>query len=253
MDISKYRKYVRNMEISDKELEEILTDTINDIARDTKIFKDFFGVRFTSCEYEYDLKAMYEFNLELNEDAVINDVLVAEDDDGKSRDYVSFLVSDKKTCELYDDDILVEKEQRVVKGKHTFLSVDSIIYIRNENDDYKGRIINLNDGQFMKILGNGYAVLDTIKMEATFGSTYDLYSLVAVNIVPDFKTISDEMLMIMNDSIVKGLKYQIADMYNDVNNEQGANLQYQRYYSAKKQLLYNYPQLSFPSETRNKW
>jgi len=236
MDISKYKKYIRNLSIEDEDLDDLIRDVIEDIARDTKIFRDVFGFSVSSCLSEYSIKSLYEFYLENDSRNEVKTITPITDAD-KFIEFANQLLG--SSC--IDVNFVNETYETIEESKENrILSVSQIATVD------KNGIHNFLDGKIAQLRNGMTLVLDVEEFEKRYGKDTVLPVIVSVVIVPDVQRISEEVEAMLKTAIINGIKYFVSDTYSDPNNAQVGNLLYQRYYSSKKQLLYNYPQSDFP-------
>jgi len=251
MDINDYRMYVRDMQISDDELELVMKDVINDIARDTKVFKELFGFTLAGCVDMYDMKMLFDLHTQLKKDNIVELSINGNLENPDSiLNYLNTIDSSSadlgKTCESEDG---VDVEINTNDGKHnTFIDVIDILHVYDNLDALAkvNRNTNVRSVLFdwFEDVGNNWYKKKDGKLSKEFGYTddskYEIPLVGIVSVVPDLSNIDPEIESIIKSTLIAGLKYNISDMFLNIQNEQVSNLLYQRYYSAKRQLKFNY-------------
>lgn len=251
MNINKYRKYIRDMELTDNELTELIKTVINDIARDTLIFKDIFVFNLESCFDYYDINILYSTSQILRDNNVTNieisSTLNTPQDLSNYIDSVTTVSVNNTICET--DSGTAKVDLTVTDSSiNTFLNINDIIYSEYDNNKNvllnKKELLSIYSRWFYQITNSKLMInkvnlfSDTIYTENSI--SFDIPLVTIINIVPDLDNISEEDEYTLEKAIIEGLKYFLSDSYMNVQNTQTANILYQRYYSSKRQLKYNY-------------
>lgn len=242
MDISKYRKYIRNLSISDEDLEDMIKDIIEDIARDTKIFKDYFAFTLSECVSDYNIKYLYDGYKQNQKEYELETVSPVSDPDLLVQ-FINSIYGEKCNTVSLVSETYTEVETEL--ENNTLLHVNQIVEVNNN------QIKNLLDGDLLYLRENFIVTMDTGKFKQLYVDTDYLPVLCSVTIIPDLDKISDNTERIIRTAIINGIKYFLSDTYSDPNGAQVGNILYQRYYSSKKQLLYNYPVDTFVMPYKN--
>ena len=242
MDISRYKVYVRDTQISDEDLENLIKDVIYDIARDTKIFRRQFSFNVLPCVDMYNIKEI--FNTQSHLDTSVTEVTYTHEYNEKDIvDLINLIqdTNDKSTeCDFKDNNEESTTETKTYTAlDESYLATLDLFYVDDRSIKYKVYSM-LPD--FFEQVNNDTFISNHDRLVVSFGSDYNLEIVADVNVLPDPNKISEEDLNRINTSIIAGIKYYVSDMYMNINNEQVSNILYQRYYSSKKQLVYNNPQ-----------
>jgi len=254
MNISKYKKYIRDMNVSDDELEEIVSDVIEDIAMDTKIFKNTIGFKLDGCVREYDIEAIYELYSNLD-DQVINIEYTSNSSTESTLKLIDMITIDdgdnKTTCEDKNNDDSVDEDITYSSSKSKFISANDLFVIFNDTIEAESRksktLIKSIENEYFERYNNFVYKSKHEYLSDLYGSEdYSIDVYVNCSIVPSAEQINDDQERMLRTALINGLKYFSSDMYLNTSNEQVSNLLYQRYYSSKKQLLYNNPQFVSP-------
>jgi len=243
MDISRYKVYVRDTQISDEDLENLIKDVIYDIARDTKIFRRQFSFNVLPCVDMYNIKEIFNtqshletnvtkvtYTHEYNEKDIIDLINVIQDTEQEKTTKCDFKNSNETST---------TETKTYTSLDESYLDTIDLFYVDDRTTKYK---IYSMLPDFFEQINNDIFISKQDRLKSVFGEDYDLEVIADVNVLPDPSKMSEEDLSKINTAIIAGIKYSISDMYMNANNEQVSNILYQRYYSSKKQLLYNNPQ-----------
>jgi len=238
MDILKYKKYVRDTNISDDDFKEIVNDVLIDITLDTKIFRTTVGFSLTNCVDEYNIKDIFNISSSV-EDQVVDIKFTVDEDDSIN------LNSNNPGCPLIDEK--VQTELVLQSSDDIFLGCIELVRVyadKTEAIKYGSRslIENVTEKYFTKLNDNLF-YSKKLFLESLYGKTYDVNILANCIYRPDPEKITEEQENIIKQAIIAGIKYNLSDMYLNTTNEQVSNILYQRYWSTKKQIRNNYPQL----------
>ena len=253
MDIAKYRKYVRDTSISDEDFEDLIKDVIEDIARDTGIFTDIFVFQLEGCIELYDIETLYDLSNQINEDNIV-DITITDNINDKDSlaqylNRLEIVTVDGTTCSTNDSsttDTKVTTSQGDTGKK--LLSVVDMIWSRDSLDDSlkypsKEEVISVINSWFYHI-GNFNYKKNNRELNRLFGYTddqlYEIPIVTLVNYVPNLDQLDEDVERQIKTAIINGVKYYASDLYLNTVNEQTSNILYQRYYSSKKQLKFNY-------------
>ena len=253
MDIAKYKMYVRDANITDIDFTQLIKDVIEDIARDTKVFKELFGFTVEACMTEYDMRLMFNLHSAVKRDKISSITLSSDYDPSSTIDYINSITIDKEDTEFSCETtrgIEVKVDMVTEEGTvHKYLSLLDVVQIYDtieDIDEYgvSTPVRSILDN-YMKNLNGSIYIKDIVKLRAMGLDETKGYSIPVVgiaSIVPNTDEIDSDMEDILKQAIIAGLKYFVSDMYMNVSNEQVSNILYQRYYSKKKQLRDDYPQ-----------
>jgi len=252
MDITKYRMYIRDVQLTDSEFAELIKDVIDDIARDTKIFKELFGFTIESCKMEYDMNLLFTLHSRLKDTKITDITLTPTYSENSSLEFIRAVVKDNKdglVCSTTtEDDIVVEieTEKDITNTYISTLDIQQIIYNYEDNSRFgtKSNVRSVSTRYFDQASNDLYIKNIISLREDGFNEEDAAYSIPVVGIaciVPNLDFISEEIERIIKQAIIAGIKYFVSDLYMNTSNEQVSNILYQRYYAKKKQLVYDYP------------
>jgi len=185
MDINKYKFYVRDVSVTDEQLQMLLQDVVNDIAVSTKIFKRLVGVIIDPDIKEYNFKNIYEQTIRLTNTRIEN-LTIAD----YSNDTLVEFLKDPNSLSI---DTTVEK---TVSIPDTFIDVVDVLgNIYTDDSTPLGSIFY----KFDRIGVNDYKFVENIKESKN--------ALCIVNVIPALDNIDEQMESYMKMAIVAGLKY----------------------------------------------
>ena len=226
----KVKFHIKDIAILDNELDDLILLVLNDIAKETKLFKKLCGFTVEQDKNVYDFRDITRLNEEVEKelenvyvgyipDIAIKAMLLGRDEWPKP-------ITIKKTFEeeaqsKYLSAINVfDSNVRSVFDKFKFTS--TALYIVEDNEWLED-----HDGEEMILL---YAIM------------------------PDINELLEEDLMLLDHVIIEGCKYYLANTLQSADDNQVSNLYYQRFWQKKKELIDMYPQHTFfkQSETKDK-
>jgi hypothetical protein len=216
MDINRYKFYVRDIGVSDTELQNILNDVIEDIAISTGIFQKAFGFTIEPEIELYNFDAlldMYERNqteiANLTLDSITESELIEY-----LKDPTNFTVdvTETSTVGITPNKFLNTLDIITLNGNSLVSMIKDFEYISNNSYRYK------------------YANTIRDKIEA----------ICLCSIIPDISNIRPEVEAIMRNAIIKGLKY-FTDTTMNAQNVNPVNFKFQEYEKAKIELQNKYP------------
>jgi len=186
MDINKYKFYVRDVSVTDEQLQMLLQDVVNDIGASTKIFKRLFGFQVFPDIKEYNLKNLYEQSIRSGYNRLETLQIGGVDNET----LVQFL----------NDPTNVNTSQiTIAEGigiPDTFIDVVDVLgNIYTDDSTPLGSIFY----KFDRIGVNDYKFTENIKEPKN--------ALCIVNVIPALENIDEQMESYMKTAIVAGLKY----------------------------------------------
>ena len=258
IDVSEYMKYVRDVELSINDTEEILQDVIFEIAEDTKMFKNTFAFDIEKCDEVYDIKALYGLSQVMKYDT--NDV---EEENYSTEDLIAILqgkdLPDKnagKECKGTKEDSSVNENKTNTSCINTYMNLIDILYFDTNNKKYP--LMSVVNRWFDKVNESLLEIIPANISEDT-GVSYSNMTLnnpitviAHVSIIPSINNLTSDDERILKPAIIAGLKYKASDLYMNAVNEQVSNLLFQRFYNAKKQLAFTFPQFISHVRRRNR-
>jgi len=255
-DISKYMIYIRDMDINEQDALNILQDVLDEIALDTRIFRDLFAFDIDKCDEVYDIKALYN----LSQATKLN-VTNVSNTDYTDEELLNILQGkevhqdDTKECSDGDNQDSDNDDTDTSNCLNTYMNViDLMWYNKNDREQPIKSVIS---SWFQQVGNDTYElILDEITKTTGISSSNNnllnpLQVIGYINIIPNIVNLSSDDERLLRQSLISGLKYKISDMYLNTVNEQVSNLLYQRYYNAKKQLAFTFPQMISNQKVRN--
>jgi len=247
MNINDYKIFIRDMNISDEELTNLIQQIIIEISHNTKIFRNTIGITISHCLEQYNIKDIY--NLSSAVDEQISNITFIEN--------TNYELSNEE-CNLQSP---ILTELTTDTADTTFLGLLSLLKVySNIEDAYKHGSTTLNEDitykYFIKINDVTF-ITKTDYLKTLYGDKYTFDILANCIYAPSPSKITTEEEIIIKPAIIAGLKYYLSDTYLNTTNEQVSNLLYQRYWSTQKQIRNNHPQLidvvsEFKMDTWNK-
>jgi hypothetical protein len=207
---------IRDQQVSDEDIDEIIINVINDIAVDTHIFKKLYGFSVHKEMTKYNFKYIARLNERVEREPT--EIYISAP---PPEEILKFL----STGELPDP--TVTKDLQIEDATSLLIDVVSII-------DDEGYNIS---SKFKHSGSSYYYVTDTEWLEL-----YDDRNCVFVaNVVPDIDELAPEDLVIISKAVVAGSKFYITDRMQSPNDLQSTNYNYQRYYQATEGLKKLFP------------
>ena len=256
-DVSKYMIYLRDMDISEQQCIDILQDTLYEIAYETKIFKDLFTFNIESCDNVYDIKVLYNISqamkldvttvvsTDYTEQQLINILEGKEFPDPNSNDGCD-------TNEQQDSDNDIKDNSECL---NTYMNVIDIVWYNKNN--LRDPIVSVIQDWFT-LIGNDIYELRPDNVSKDTGISVKEFTLLdpipvvaLVSVIPNITNLSSDDEKLLRPALIAGLKYKVSDMYLNTANEQVSNLLFQRYYNAKKQLAFTFPQFVSNQRIKN--
>jgi len=254
MDIDNYKKYVRDVSITDDDLTSVMQDVINEIARDTKIFKEVFGFTVSNCTEEYNMKNLFNIYSSVKEDSITS-ISLSEPvfNEESVINLINQITSNDKVCNL--SGLTVGEETTTINGKfnnyvHLLDVITTSVSKSGSNTEPTSSI-----GKFLSWLnGDTYILNSSYMRRFGYGDTYSIPVIGVAIIVPQLNDIDEDMEMVLRPAIIAGLKYYVSDMYMNMANEQVSDVLYRRFYVRKKQLMNDYPNnVSVDNTNHSSW
>ncbi len=145
------------------------------------------------------------------------------------------LTYEKYPYTISDDKIITLTNEKLDTDGLTVLTIYKEVFdIVDEHDDTLGK-------QILKTDNSKYRYVDDLYREDNKGKT--IYFVRST--IPAIDSLDSKMYNKMFVALVEGLMYHIQASIPDTADGQIINLQYQRYYAAKKELLNSLPQVAY--------
>ena len=257
-DVSKYMIYLRDMDISEQETQDILQDILYEVSFETKIFKDIFVFDIDKCDEIYDLKALYGLSQSLRQN-----ITGVTSSDYTTEELINILEgvefpdsnNNNNDCSIgnsQDSDKDTTNESICI---NTYINTVDIMWYDKSN--LKNPIISIFDRWF-KWVNNDLYELRTLNVSNDTGIPINNINVAnpipvisVANIIPNIFNLTSDDERLLRPVLIAGLKYKVSGMYLNAVNEQVSNLLFQRYYNAKKQLAFTFPQYMSNQRIKN--
>jgi len=212
----KIKFHIRDTASDDDEINQVITQVIEDIANEVKIFKKIYG--FTIDEemkiYDFNALAMLSSKLELELEAVsIGDIpqelvtaYLAVGGEIPSPDVHKVLYPGTYNIPLELLDIYDEDGYSIVNKFHYAGTSERICYDENWLKDNNGK-----------------------------------YKAFTMSVIPNVQELRSEELAVITGCIIEGCKYYFSNTYESTTDGQLTNLYYQRYWQKKQALINQFP------------
>jgi len=231
MDINDYRVFVKNVTLSDAEWDTLMKQVVSDVAQETRIFKKLVGFTLEPTLEYYDFEAISGLHDKL--DVEITNITIG------SFDFEDIMKIAKDGCVPSLDTI---EDEEFILDENMILDVNDII-------DTSAKSIFK---KFTFMQGYTYATC-ALPCETTanadcdqpqdeaFYVNNDKKAIAIISFEPDPDKITADIERRIKPAIIAGLKFFANDIYNDKDDAAVANLFYQRYFAAKRELINKYP------------
>ena len=223
--LDRYKKYVRDTNFTDDELNEMIVEVFEDISDDTRVFKDVFAFTISNKEDVYNIREMYEIYQKFNDDPTIDFITEIDVNGATSEDDIKSILIDPTASHANLDTKSDEQCYNRYKGL-----IDLMWY----NKDTR-KLEYVFNSWFQLVTPDMYQL--TKKLED--GEEYNVIAV--VSIVPNINNVDENVEKYVRNAIISGMKFHTNGAYENAQNDQGTNLLYQRYYNARKQLSMDFP------------
>jgi hypothetical protein len=224
----KVKIHIRDVNMTDSELDDVIDTVVNEIALETRIFKKLFGFTIHKDMEQYDFRYLARLNEQVE----------------KEPTKITF--GTPTTNDILDF---------IANGNFPEIPVNKEL----EVDPYQSQFIDLLD-IFDK---DGYSALNKFEERGT--ATYFCYDEVWRDLVdgepfvfagwikPDINELHDEELSIILPVVIQGCKFFVNDTLHSSEDVQATNYDYMRYYQGKKQLQDRFTSAVYSIQESNKW
>jgi len=209
-----YKVYIKNVSLEDDEISELLKQAVEDIASETRVFKTIVGFSVEPDVEYYDFEAIFGLYC-----ATVTDI--------KTLSFSSPITLNDIMNGVFPD-MVITNTVDYPKPDHMILDVNDIF-------DTEGKSIT---ERFTFLSGYNYR---NKLFDEKIDKVEPYQAAAVISFVPDPKIIDEDIERRIRPAIIAGLKYFANDIYNDTDNAQVANLYYQRYFAAKRELINKYP------------
>jgi len=211
VNIIDYKFYVRDVGITDEDLQKVVDDVVRDIALSTRIFKKMFAFTIEPDIDRYDFKALLE----------LYERYEPELDTLTIRDYTEEEIISIISNPLTDINTMDETYTYGVPLS-TFLDVTNIL------DENGSSIFNY----FQHLSGSVYRI--------NYRTTKPINALCICTIVPNIESIDEDIEIEIKSAIIEGLKYYTDTTLNPQNVSPDIN-SYKKFVNAKADLQGKFP------------
>jgi len=213
--LNTYKKYIRDTSFEDEEIYDMIKDIFTEISYETRVFKDIFIIKVTKDIDIYNIKKLYYDYLKIHNKKYIEFTNNLDISNLSEDSIQKYLIDPSKDNKKINECI------NVFKG---ILSIE--LYDANKNI-----VTELPNNFFKKI--DDY----TFKLNYNLHKKDNYYIILKVSILPNISNIDTNVEVYCRNVIISGLKYYANSAYTSMQNDQGTNLLYQRFYNSKKQLM----------------
>jgi len=222
--LSRYKKYIRDTNFTDDELNEMIVEVFEEMSDETRIFRDMFAFTISNKEDTYNIREMYEIYQKFNNDPTIDFISEINLNSYNEDDIKNILIDPTKSHTN-----VTTKSDEMCYNRYKAL-IDLLVYDKNTRT-------------FRSILFSWFQLITPdvyqLKIDLNDNETYDVIAI--ISIVPNINNVDENVEKYCRNVIINGLKYYTNSTYSSANNDPGTNLLYQRYYNSKKQLSFDFP------------
>jgi len=213
----KVKFHLRDISMLDNEIDEMIKFTIEDIARETKVFRKICGFTVESDKQLYDFLSITRMNEEVEEE--LENVYIG----GITDIAIKAMLLGRDT---WPNPITVKKEFEET-AMSSYLSADAIFDpdLRNVMNKFKYTSTNI------------YIVKDQQWLEDNDGVEMALI----YTVIPNLEEMQPEHINMIEHIIIEGCKYYVANTLGSGDDANIANLYYQRFWQKKQDLINSYP------------
>jgi hypothetical protein len=226
---NKVKIHIRDIYTADEEVDSIILQVIEDIAREVKLFKKLNGFTVEKGKQLYDFRNISRMNEEVETE--LENVYIGG-------------IPDVRLIEMF---LKKEKFPDPLVIKKNFIEGDFMTYF-GLMGIYDSDITSILD-KFHNSGVSTYVVSDTEWLEE-----HDGENMVALTFgCPKIDEIPPEEIQVITSCVVEGAKYYFANTLQSTADAQVSNLFYQRYWNKKKELISMYPTQAFYITNRSKF
>jgi hypothetical protein len=236
MDALKYKKYVRDVGITDEDFLDLFTDVYDEICRRTRIFKEHVGFELSSCEETYDFKALYELHNALNQN-VINSIDVVTNTDDKDLDAQAPTYDIK--CET---DNKVEIKTETSNAPNKFIALDDVVFYDEYQRSYSF-LQNYMDHLYEWTYKYNWSKLLRAGYQQNPDKPWKIPVIATYTIIPNQELVDDEMEALIKSALIAGIQYYANSMYMN-QNEQITDMSLKRYEMSILQVQNSMPTIN---------
>jgi len=224
----KIKPYLKDLSLTDAELNHVIINIVDEIAIETKLFRKLYGFSVHEDIERYNLRYIGRMNEEVEEEPT--DIIIG---DPAFEDIVEFI------REGTFPEIPVEKNLKKDKFESNIIDIIDIF------DD------------------RGYSVVDKFEERGTTWyfchdeewrklNDEKQFVFTAV-IVPEIEELHNEELKLIGPAVLAGAKFHLHDILHSSPDVQASNYDYLRWEGAKKKIMDMYPQFSMSPRQPRKW
>jgi len=219
INIDNYKFYVRDIGITDSNLNIVLQDVINDIAMSTKIFKKAFGFTIEPGLYDYNFGALLEV-YERTQEQTINSLTM----ESYTEEQLLQFLSDPTQLDL----TVIDSSTNGIPLNTYIETLDVLSKVYDTEQSILGSVFDY----FESIDGYSYKFVKELQEPIS--------ALAIVNIVPNITNIDNRLELYLKGAIIEGLRYY-ADTKTNMQSVNPDINSYKKYSNAKVELQNKFP------------
>ncbi len=237
MTINDYRVFVKNVTLDDSEWNTLLEQVVSDIAHETRIFKKMVGFTVEPTLEYYDFEAISELHDKF--EVEIDNITIGSFD---FDDVISISNGCVPTLSTTEVELNPESENMIL-DVHDVMNTDAKSIFRDFTymQGYTYRNDKYDDCYQPCDVQPALATCDQPNDEAFVVQEGVEKAIAVISFEPDPALITADIEKRIKPAIIAGLKFFANDIYNDKDDAAVANVFYQRYFSAKRELINKYP------------
>jgi len=225
---NKVKIHVRDVNMTDSELDDIIDTVLNEISLETRVFKKLYGFTVHEDMEQYDFRYIARLNEQVEQEP--GNITLGDPSPG---DIIKFI------SEGTFPEILVNKNLEIETAQSQFID-----------------LLDLFDEK-------GFSVLHRFEERGT--STYFCYNdewrkqndlkrfVMAAWVRPDIAELHDEDLSIILTTVIAGCKFYINDILHSVEDTQATNYDFMRWFQNKQRLADRFPTTVYSTKVDGKW
>ena len=245
-DATKYLKYLGDTNLNEDTVLDYMQDIVEEVAYETKIFKDIFKFNIDVCNDMYNFKDLYMLYQTLKE-KIVSPVITDYTQDQLVNILVGKEFIDNSICDneiSQDSDV---NNTSTDKCYNTYMNIIDVLHIDKDINSVISRWFTFTGSNLYKL--NKDVVISDLGYEPGVDNPLELIGY--VSIIPNVASLTEEDEVMLRQVFINGLKFIASDRYMNATNEQVSNIYYQRYYNSKKQLAFNLPQFISNIKVKN--
>jgi len=224
----KVKIHIRDVNMTDEEIDSIIETVVDEIALETRIFKKLYGFTVHKDIEKYNFRYIARLNEQVEEEPT-NIVL----GDPSLEDILKFVDTG------VFPEIPVEKDLRIEPYQSQFLDLLDIF------DSTGTSVIHRFEER-----GSSYYFCHNEEWRTINDGGRFVFS---GWIKPDIAELHDEELSIITPAVISGCKFYVNDTLHSVEDTQATNYDFMRWYQAKENLGNKFPTVVYSTKENTKW